>query len=191
MHKRELNIIVNKEDNAIKRGDFFEEIVSNIFKTQRYTIKERVNFTGMEIDLIAQHIDRKNEIVYIECKARQSLEAKDIKSFAFNTKFKDAQYGYFLSTTDYAHQVAGLIEEMNQKKEYNNLIKLCDGHNIYIISTDKKLSNIKFDYENVRYINVYSEIKDLNYLTPDNIHLNKEGNEYLGNLLNEVINNNK
>ena len=28
MHKRELNIIVNKEDNAIKRGDFFEEIVS-------------------------------------------------------------------------------------------------------------------------------------------------------------------
>ena len=62
MHKRELNIIVNKEDNAIKRGDFFEEIVSNIFKTQRYTIKERVNFTGMEIDLIAQHIDRKNEI---------------------------------------------------------------------------------------------------------------------------------
>ena len=77
------------------------------------------------------------------------------------------------------------------KKEYNNLIKLCDGHNIYIISTDKKLSNIKFDYENVRYINVYSEIKDLNYLTPDNIHLNKEGNEYLGNLLNEVINNNK
>ncbi len=46
----------------------------------------------------------------------------------------------------------------------------------------KKLSNIKFDYENVRYINVYSEIKDLNYLTPDNIHLNKEGNEYLGNL---------
>lgn len=121
MHKRELNIIVNKEDNAIKRGDFFEEIVSNIFKTQRYTIKERVNFTGMEIDLIAQHIDRKNEIVYIECKARQSLEAKDIKSFAFNTKFKDAQYGYFLSTTDYAHQVAGLIEEMNQKKEYNNL----------------------------------------------------------------------
>ncbi len=39
--KRELNIIVNKEDNAIKRGDFFEEIVSNIFKTQRYTIKKK------------------------------------------------------------------------------------------------------------------------------------------------------
>ena len=68
---------------------------------------------------------------------------------------------------------------------------MCDGHNIYIISTDKKLSNIKFNYENVRYINVYSEIKDLNYLTPDNIHLNKEGNVYLSNLLNEVINNNK
>ena len=111
MHKKELNIIVNKEDNAIKRGDFFEEIVSNIFKTQRYTIKERVNFTGMEIDLIAQHIDRKNEIVYIECKARQSLEAKDIKSFAFNTKFKDAQYGYFLSDACAAGRAGRRIAE--------------------------------------------------------------------------------
>ena len=160
MHKRELNIIVNKEDNAIKRGDFFEEIVSNIFKTQRYTIKERVNFTGMEIDLIAQHIDRKNEIVYIECKARQSLEAKDIKSFAFNTKFKDAQYGYFLSTTDYAHQVAGLIEEMNQKKEYNNLYFWGPTKIIELLEDAKIIKEVDIskykDFRFVKEILVYS-----------------------------------
>ena len=40
MHKRELNIIVNKEDNAIKRGDFFEEIVSNIFIEKNLLIKK-------------------------------------------------------------------------------------------------------------------------------------------------------
>lgn len=75
------------------------------------------------------------------------------------------------------------------KKEYDSLIKLCNGHNIYIISTDKKLSKIKFDDDNVKYINIYSEIKNLNYLAPDNIHLNRDGNTYLGNLLNSVINN--
>lgn len=75
------------------------------------------------------------------------------------------------------------------KKEYDSLIKLCNGHNIYIISTDKKLSKIKFDEDNVKYINIYSEIKNLNYLAPDNIHLNRDGNTYLGNLLNSVINN--
>lgn len=75
------------------------------------------------------------------------------------------------------------------KKEYDSLIKLCNGHNIYIISTDKKLSKIKFDDDNVKYINIYSEIKNLNYLAPDNIHLNRDGNTYLGNLLSSVINN--
>lgn len=82
------------------------------------------------------------------------------------------------------HNVVFLFDNsMNiSKKEYDSLIKLCDGHNIYIVSTDKKLSNVK-------YINIYSEIKNLNYLAPDNIHLNRDGNTYLGNLLNSVINN--
>lgn len=113
------------------------------------------------------------------------------KDFNYNSLKKEIKKEIKDNTLN--HNVVFLFDNSVNisKKEYNNLIKLCDGHNIYIISTDKKLSNIKFDYENVRYINVYSEIKDLNYLTPDNIHLNKEGNEYLGNLLNEVINNNK
>lgn len=113
------------------------------------------------------------------------------KDFNYNSLKKEIKKEIKDNTLN--HNVVFLFDNSVNisKKEYNNLIKLCDGHNIYIISTDKKLSNIKFDYENVRYINVYSEIKNLNYLTPDNIHLNKEGNEYLGNLLNEVINNNK
>ena len=113
------------------------------------------------------------------------------KDFNYNSLKKEIKKEIKDNTLN--HNVVFLFDNSVNisKKEYNNLIKLCDGHNIYIISTDKKLSNIKFDYENVRYINVYSEIKNLNYLIPDNIHLNKEGNEYLGNLLNEVINNNK
>lgn len=161
-----------------------------------------------------KYIEKKNNMINKhdeEIKSKISFYGNDLLLNAFNnikTNFTNANY---ITNKDFNynslkkeikkeikdntlnHNVVFLFDNSVNisKKEYNNLIKLCDGHNIYIISTDKKLSNIKFDYENVRYINVYSEIKDLNYLTPDNIHLNKEGNEYLGNLLNEVINNNK
>ena len=161
-----------------------------------------------------KYIEKKNNMINKhdeEIKSKISFYGNDLLLNAFNnikTNFTNANY---ITNKDFNynslkkeikkeikdntlnHNVVFLFDNSFNisKKEYNNLIKLCDGHNIYIISTDKKLSNIKFDYENVRYINVYSEIKDLNYLTPDNIHLNKEGNEYLGNLLNEVINNNK
>lgn len=161
-----------------------------------------------------KYIEKKNNMINKhdeEIKSKISFYGNDLLLNAFNnikTNFTNANY---ITNKDFNynslkkeikkkikdntlnHNVVFLFDNSVNisRKEYNNLIKLCDGHNIYIISTDKKLSNIKFDYENVRYINVYSEIKDLNYLTPDNIHLNKEGNEYLGNLLNEVINNNK
>jgi len=159
-----------------------------------------------------KYIEKKNNMINKhdeEIKSKISFYGNDLLLNAFNnikTNFTNANY---ITNKDFNynslkkeikkeikdntlnHNVVFLFDNSVNisKKEYNNLIKLCDGHNIYIISTDKKLSNIKFDYENVRYINVYSEIKDLNYLTPDNIHLNKEGNEYLGNLLNSVINN--
>lgn len=159
-----------------------------------------------------KYIEKKNNMINKhdeEIKSKISFYGNDLLLNAFNnikTNFTNANY---ITNKDFNynslkkeikkeikdntlnHNVVFLFDNSVNisKKEYNNLIKSCDGHNIYIISTDKKLSNIKFDYENVRYINVYSEIKDLNYLTPDNIHLNKEGNEYLGNLLNSVINN--
>ncbi len=121
MLKKQIKIIFNKVDDSSKKGEFFEELVSAIFSKQRYTITERVNFTGMEIDLIATHKDRFNEKIYIECKAREALSSTDIKSFVFNAQFKDVPYAYFLSVSEYVHQVAGLIEEMGKKKEYQNL----------------------------------------------------------------------
>jgi hypothetical protein len=118
--KKQIKIILDPEKSNSEKGDFFEGLVRRIFETQRYDITQRVNFTGMEIDLIAKHKDR-SETAYIECKARERLESKDIKVFAFNVKDRKANYGYFLSTTEFEHQVAGLIEEMEGKEEYSNL----------------------------------------------------------------------
>ena len=69
--KKKIKIILDPKKSNAQKGDFFEDLVRHIFETQRYDITQRVNFTGMEIDLIAKHKDRL-ETVYIECKAIMS-----------------------------------------------------------------------------------------------------------------------
>ncbi|TSA26786.1 hypothetical protein D4R71_03200 [bacterium] len=118
--KKQIKIILDPEISESQKGDFFEDLVRRIFETQRYDITQRVNFTGMEIDLIAKHKDR-SETAYIECKARERLDSNDIRTFAFNVGYREANYGYFISTTEFEHQVAGLIEEMKVKDKYSNL----------------------------------------------------------------------
>lgn len=117
---KQVKIIFDPHQTEIKKGDFFEDLMRNVFESQRYEIKQRVNFTGMEIDLIVKHLDR-NETAYIECKTREQLESNEIKTFAFNVSYCKADFGYFLSTTEYAHQVAGLIEQMKKDDRYSNL----------------------------------------------------------------------
>ena len=73
------------------------------------------------------------------------------------------------------------------KTQYEELIKLCSGHNIYILSVNENSFNIlsQIDYENVTIIDFYNEIQNNNYLLIDKIHLNEEGNK----ALNEIIKN--
>ncbi|GAG88923.1 unnamed protein product, partial [marine sediment metagenome] len=51
----------------------------------------------------------------------QSFQDQVLFLFVFNVNDHKENYGYFLSTTEFEHQVAGLIEDMNAKKEYTNL----------------------------------------------------------------------
>lgn len=83
MIKKKVVILYDEQFDNLKKGEFFEGLISDIFYSQRYHISERVNFTGMEIDLIANHKDRINEKIYIECKARDNLSSTDIKSYLF------------------------------------------------------------------------------------------------------------
>jgi hypothetical protein len=118
--KKQIKIMLDPKISDSQKGNFFEDLVRRIFETQRYDITQRVNFTGMEIDLIAEHKD-KVETAYIECKARERLNSDDIRTFAFNVGHREANYGYFISTTEFEHQVAGLVEEMKVKDKYSNL----------------------------------------------------------------------
>ncbi|MDP3048754.1 MAG: restriction endonuclease [Thermodesulfovibrionales bacterium] len=141
---KQIKIIFDPNQTETKKGDFFENLMRDVFETQRYTIKQRVNFTGMEIDLIAQHLDR-NETAYIECKAREQLESNELKTFAFNVNHHKANFGYFLSTTEYSHQVAGLIEEMKNDSRYSNLYFWGPGKIIELLESSDKIKPIKLE----------------------------------------------
>lgn len=71
------------------------------------------------------------------------------------------------------------------QKEYEELVKLCEGHNIYIVVSNNLNLNLG---ENVKIIDFYKEIKShTNYLMVDGIHLTEEGNIALGQILIENL----
>lgn len=70
--------------------------------------------------------------------------------------------------------------------EYQELIKLCKEHKIYILDINNEYN---FNYKNVNIINFYNElVNHKEYLMVDNIHLTKEGSIAIGNILNDIIN---
>ena len=71
------------------------------------------------------------------------------------------------------------------KEEYQDIIDICKNKKITIITT-KKLTNL--DQENIEIININNEIKKHNnYLSPDKIHLTKEGNTYLSKIIKKIL----
>ena len=71
-------------------------------------------------------------------------------------------------------------------KEYQELINLCSGHEIYILSSDNIISTLQS--ENVKVVNLYKEINSHNeYLMIDKIHLTEKGNLALKDILNDII----
>lgn len=147
MMKKKVIIIYNESSDNNKKGEFFEDLVEDIFYSQRYSMQKRVNFTGMEIDLIAHHKDRIDEQIYIECKARDNLSVIDIKSFVFDYQMKKVPYGYFISTTEYVHQVAGLIKEISS--EYLNIYFWGPDKIIELLEESKKICRINYEDYNI------------------------------------------
>lgn len=71
-------------------------------------------------------------------------------------------------------------------EEYQELISMCDNHEIYIIAVNKNLDELKKNGVNI--IDFYNELKkDDSYLLPDKKHLTEKGNEQLTNSIKEFL----
>jgi hypothetical protein len=114
----QIQIVPEPTAIAKDKGDFFESLLRSIMETQRYRVIERINFTGTEIDLLCQHMDRDGDTALVECKARTSIASSDVKNFAYDVLVsKRAKYGFFVTTSELQHQAAGTVEELRKESQ--------------------------------------------------------------------------
>lgn len=141
--KTEVKIILYPEEHKSKNGPFFEELIRNIMETQRYEIVPNINFTGLEIDLMATHKDR-DEKAYIECKAREKVNSSELKNFVFSVSDHKVNYGYFIHTVELDHQAAGLKEKLKNDpdKRYKHIIFLGPDKIIELLIEIKRIKRI-------------------------------------------------
>ena len=111
----QIQILPEPTAAAKEKGDFFESLLRAIMETQRYQVVERINFTGTEIDLLCQHLDRPQDTALVECKARSGIVSADVKNFGFDVLVSNrAKYGFFVTTSELQHQAAGTVEELRK-----------------------------------------------------------------------------
>ena len=95
----EIKILLEVGSSNKVKGNCFERLIRNLLSIHQYEIRGNINFSGMEIDLIANH-KHKSETLYVECKAKESVSSDELSKFCFNVDFKEADFGYFFRTQE-------------------------------------------------------------------------------------------
>lgn len=118
--KTEIKIILPKDASNKAKGNCFEDLTRNLLSVHQYKISQNINFSGMEIDLIAEH-KHKQETLYVECKAKEKVSSDELTKFCFNVSHKKADSGYFFRTNELEYQAGALLKELRADERYRNL----------------------------------------------------------------------
>ncbi len=138
-------------NNKDEKGKALEDLLRNVMEQQRYDVTQRVRFTGTEIDLLCKHKDRSEDTALVECKARQTLDAGDIKNFTHDLLVTHrAKHGYFVHTTEMQQQIAGIKEEL--EKSYGQQVTFVGPNKLIEWLIDSKLINpiSSVDFESLK-----------------------------------------
>lgn len=112
--KKTVRILVPLGWTNDQRGDFLEQVAGKLLKRQRYEITQRVRFTGMEIDLVADHVDT-HQRAFVECKfVREPLSANVIDLLRGKALRKGASVAYLFSTAHAGKEARGVIDELHR-----------------------------------------------------------------------------
>ncbi|RYZ29894.1 MAG: ATP-binding protein [Chitinophagaceae bacterium] len=118
--KSEIKIILEEGFSNKAKGNCFESLVRNILTLHQFEVRGNINFSGMEIDLVASH-KHTNESLYVECKAKEKVSSDELSKFCFNVSFKKVDRGYFFRTQELESQAGALLREIQERPEYKNL----------------------------------------------------------------------
>lgn len=137
--KSEIKIILEKGKSNKAKGNCFEGLIRNLLSIHQYDIRGNINFSGMEIDLIADH-KHKSEILYVECKAKEKVSSDELSKFCFNVSHRKADSGYFFRTNELEYQAGALLKEIKEDERYKNLSFFEPGQIIKILSDARLIS---------------------------------------------------
>lgn len=119
--KKEIRILLEDGTSNKAKGNCFETLIRNLLSIHQYEIKQNIRFTGMELDLIAEHKHKVNEILYVECKAKDKVSSIELRTFFANVFHHKANFGYFFRTNELEYDAGGLLEEYRNDNRYSNL----------------------------------------------------------------------
>jgi Holliday junction resolvase-like predicted endonuclease len=112
---KNVRVLVPRSWSNDQKGDFLEKIAGKLLKRQRYSVELRVRFTGMEIDVIADHLDTKQR-VFVECKfVRDPLSANVIDLLIGKAVRKRVNLAYLFSTAPLGKEAKGVMDELEHE----------------------------------------------------------------------------
>ncbi|CCG52281.1 Protein of unknown function [Flavobacterium indicum GPTSA100-9 = DSM 17447] len=136
--KSEIKIILEEGSSNKAKGNCFESLIRNLLALHQYDIRGNINYSGMEIDLVAEHKHNK-ETLYVECKAKEKVSSDELSKFSFNVGFKKIDKGYFFRTQELESQAGALLSEIKTRPEYKNLTFFEPSEIIKILSDGKMI----------------------------------------------------
>lgn len=113
--KNPFKIVIPPDWTKKEKGNFFEKLMTPIFKRQRWDVTHNVAFEGMQVDLYLKHLDT-SEKGLVECKFQENLiDAPIVEKLLGQVLIRKCQYAYLLSTSELAATSKAIIENFDNK----------------------------------------------------------------------------
>lgn len=113
-------IVPDNWDNN-QKGQFWENLVADLLRQRGFHVIERIEFTGMEADCLAEHSET-HQKAWVECKFKTKQKTtieSDVIMKLLGTAFrKEVTFAYLFSTSEPGSNARGVIHEENEKNKY-------------------------------------------------------------------------
>lgn len=116
MESLRIEIAVGDTVSTTAQGNLLEQLICEVLGILQHRVESNVRITGMEVDLLAEHMMSKEKI-YVECKAYTStnLAADALTKLLGNVYAREVSAGWLFSTGELGKDAKGFLEDWSNK----------------------------------------------------------------------------
>ncbi len=143
--KKQFKVIIPETWDNNEKGKFWEKLIADLLRRQGWCVKERIKFTGMEIDGYAYHPEHHQQALiegkFYNDKLINSPIINNLLGKAFR---KEVKFAYLFTTTALNSDASGILQE----EEYKN-------------KTDPDRKPILIVYEPDKLAQLFTDVKGI------------------------------